>query len=134
MIADPQFSLQQVADVNKELCIQRVDVAAPQLDGVQRLKAVDHGLIQPKADAQHLNRFFFQARVADASPGGVTWQDTKQKKIKDDDEKNCENRPGDFTKDDAGSIQISRSHSVSSIEPSPQGGLHPAAMVIRTII
>ncbi|NOH03053.1 MAG: hypothetical protein HND47_14380 [Chloroflexi bacterium] len=85
VITDAQFPFQQIANINEELRVQRVDIAVPDLDGVQRLEAVDDRLIQPETGLQHLDRFLFQARVANPRPRRVARQDAEQKEVEDND-------------------------------------------------
>ena len=96
MVADPQLSPGQVAEVEKELRLERIDPAVPRFDRVQRLKAVDNWFVEPKADPHGLLIFLLEAGVMRTGLDGIPGQHAEQKKIQDDDKQNGECRPADL--------------------------------------
>ena len=96
MIADAELATHQVAGIDEELGVQRVDRTVTQFRRVEALEAVDDGLVESEALADRLLRLHGQARVAHAGAGRVAGQDTKEEEIEHDHEENREERPGAF--------------------------------------
>jgi hypothetical protein len=85
--------LGQVAQIDKELGIERINPAVTKLDWIQRVKTIDDRHIQPKADAYRLDGVPFQPRVMDSGAGRVARQDAEQKEVQHKNKKYGEERP-----------------------------------------
>ena len=96
MIADAQIALEQVAYIDKELGLERVDVTAAQLDWVQRFEAVDHRLVEPEPHADSLLRFLSHPWVAQTRPRRITRQDAKDEEVEHDHKRHGQDRPADL--------------------------------------
>jgi len=102
VVADAQFPLQQVADVDEKLRIQWINAAAAKLHWIERLEAVDDWLVQAKPLANGSNGILRQARIANARSCRITWQNAEQEKVKQNDNQNGEQSPADLLEEETG--------------------------------